>query len=275
MAASGPRSLSLVASELRDSDVGDTTIDDEFAYICSCRNAKSLREMLAAFIDLGEVSRDAPSLEHESGAGPTLRGRSRIGKTRMGQQGSAVNIVQANLPDPTRLVPAGTLQTWVRMVETSESATRLQGGNFQRGVLGNFALGFGRAPRSARRRCSRSGGRRKLHPDKRQCCVSVSVLSRPPRIEMMSQLVSEVDSSQELLSSLNRINGLLHFAKSTFTRPTVRYAYLANFWRSVSGGSEDCSRFLRERGRPLRYEIAAMFGGRLARLDNLDDEQLT
>ena len=274
-----PSSLSLVASELRDSDVGDTTIDDDFSYICSCRNAKSLREVvLAAFIDLGEVSEDAPSLEHESGAGPILRGRSRIGKDsggatgerrqhragefagsdKIGSGGNAANVgadgrdQRIGDSTPGRELSArrpGQLRSWLR----DELRIALGDDALDAEDDGSFTLTNGSS------------------------VVSVSVLSRPPRIEMMSQLVSEVDSSQELLSSLNRINGLLHFGK-IHLHETDRAVRLTSQFLAAGLGGEDLrtalASFVNEADH-FDTEIAAMFGGRLARLDNLDDEQLT
>ena len=94
---------------------------------------------------------------------------------------------------------------------------------------------------------------------------------------MMSQLVSEVDSSQELLSSLNRINGLLHFGK-IHLHETDRAVRLSSQFLAVGLGGEDLrtalASFVNEADH-FDTESAAMFGGRLARLDNLDDEQLT
>ena len=231
-----PSSLSLVASELRDSDVGDTTIDDEFAYICSCRIAKSLRDIvLAAFIDLGEVSRDSQLGTRERRRSNTAR-RSRIGKNSDGTTGSAVKCA-GEFAGSDKIAPAGTLQTWVRMVDqrigdsTSGRELHAASGQLRSWLRDELRVALGDDALEAE-----DDGSFTLTNG--SAVVSVSVLSRPPRIEMMSQLVSEVDSSQELLSSLNRINGLLHFGK-IHLHETDRAVRLSSQFLAVGLGGED------------------------------------
>ena len=251
-------SRSSIAATLRERAVGQPEVTNDADYLATCRNTAGLRRVvLPVFITLGEQPRDAmgtaPVGDANDGAGP-FGGRNRLGgdstNVSDGDTGSPGSASVADRPsslDGANQVER--LRDWVGDV----LRVMFDNPEIQSDDDGDFAL-----------------------PQYGSSRLYLSVLEKPLRLEIFSVLLDEVEYSEQLMKTLNLINGRLVYEKIRYV-PDQKIAVMSSHLDASGLSANSLGTYIRMAAMAADHfdtHLEEQFGGQKAGDDRRSDEQI-
>lgn len=253
------QSLRSIATTLRERGVGQVDVSDDRSYVRSCRNTSGLRRVvLPQFISIGEEPRDAlgsaPATTN-SGESQPFRGNDRLGGAVVSsekQSGDAPST--QTIPPPPKASdsdanPVEHFRSWIGSVlkDFFENPELTPDDD------GDFAL-----------------------PQFGSSQLFISVMDKPLRLEIFSILLSDVEYSEQLLKTLNLINGRLMFERITYL-PEGKMVVLSTQLNAL-GISQDALmthvKMCAMAADHFDTHLSELYGGQKAGTDRRPDEQV-
>lgn len=251
-----------IAATLRERGVGSLEINDNHEYLRSCRNTSGLRRVvLPEFITIGETPKDVMGVPPQpvDAATPPFGGRNRL----VGPE-SDLRPEGGVSPGDEPATPRSPKETSSGQDEPKNPVEHLRGwiGPVLREVTGEVSIG----------------------PDAEgdfaipygSTVLFVSVHDEPLRIEIFAPLIVEVDSSAELLKTINIVNGRLHLQKVTYVDQS-RAVIMSAQVPALSLSTNSVNLYLNSLAQAADFfdtQLQDQFGGQLVGQDQRNDEQI-